>query len=173
MAIDCARWALIEGLGFIDGLDDDLYSRVEPPMEAIGGHTRHIVDHFNALYRAGPEGWIDYEARARGGVLECSRLEASAAFTRLLQWLDGLDPKTLQKPVTVQVDMGTGTPRLLSVPSCLQRELIFVTSHAIHHYALMAAIARQLGHPVPGDFGKAPSTLHSQATARVKSLCAP
>lgn len=166
MAIDCARQVLTQGLAFINELDDDLYSRVRPPMGAIGGHVRHIVDHFNALRRGGSEGWIDYEARERGGACEHSSSVAKMEFERLLQWLDELELEDLERPVTLQLEMGVGASRLLSIPSYLERELVFVTSHAIHHYALMAAIARHCDHPVPEGFGKAPSTLNHEAAAQ-------
>lgn len=166
MAIDCAHCILTQGLAFIGKLDDGAYSRAQPPMGAIGGHIRHIIDHFNALRRGATGGWIDYEARERGGLCEHSRPAAQEALEQLLQWLDELDPEDLQRPVTLQLDMGVGAPRLLSIPSCLERELVFVTSHAIHHYALMAAIARRCDHPVPEGFGKAPSTLNYEDAAQ-------
>ena len=45
------------------------------------------------------------------------------------------------------------------VESSLGRELVFVASHAVHHYALLAAHLRQLGLPVPEGFGLAPATV--------------
>ena len=46
----------------------------------------------------------------------------------------------------------------------LGRELEFLISHTVHHYALMAVIAGQQDAALPVDFGLAPSTLKFQRT---------
>ena len=43
--------------------------------------------------------------------------------------------------------------------STVRRELQFLLSHSIHHYALIATICHANGFPVPEGFGVAPSTL--------------
>ena len=49
-----------------------------------------------------------------------------------------------------------------SVPwsgSTVRRELDFLLSHTVHHYALIAMSLRLRGLPVPAELGVAPSTL--------------
>ena len=43
-----------------------------------------------------------------------------------------------------------------------RRELQFLLSHTIHHYALIAVICNHLGVPLDPAFGVAPSTLRFQ-----------
>jgi hypothetical protein len=51
------------------------------------------------------------------------------------------------------------------VPSTLGRELAFLASHAVHHFALLKAHCLQQGIPLGEDFGKAPATVaHARAS---------
>ena len=47
-------------------------------------------------------------------------------------------------------------------PSTVRRELIFLVSHTVHHYALIAVMLRHQAVGLPADFGVAPSTLRHQ-----------
>ena len=46
--------------------------------------------------------------------------------------------------------------------SSVGRELISLSSHTIHHFALISLTLQALGHSVDPDFGVAPSTLRYQ-----------
>jgi hypothetical protein len=56
------------------------------------------------------------------------------------------------------MDTGEGDERPWTHSSA-RRELQFLLSHTVHHYALIAMICRQYGVGVEEDFGVAPSTL--------------
>ncbi|MDH3494762.1 MAG: hypothetical protein OEM82_14505, partial [Acidobacteriota bacterium] len=47
----------------------------------------------------------------------------------------------------------------LWLPTSLARELEFLHSHTVHHYALIAAKLGSMNIEVPFEFGVAPSTL--------------
>jgi hypothetical protein len=49
--------------------------------------------------------------------------------------------------------------------SSIDRELQVLSSHTIHHFALIAMTLRLHGVEMPPDFGMAPSTLRYQAEA--------
>ena len=54
-----------------------------------------------------------------------------------------------------------------SLGSTLARELAFAVHHAVHHNAMIASIAGELGIACPAGFGKAPSTAnHERCQAR-------
>lgn len=61
---------------------------------------------------------------------------------------------------TIEVMMDTG-PNAdgCRVASSLPRELQFLLSHTVHHYALIATMNAVAGVETPEDFGVAPSTL--------------
>ena len=62
-----------------------------------------------------------------------------------------------QTPVEARADaLEDDTPW---TSSTLGRELLFLLSHTIHHYALIDLLLREEGFEVPPDFGMAPSTL--------------
>jgi hypothetical protein len=48
--------------------------------------------------------------------------------------------------------------------STLGRELAFATHHAVHHQAMMKAIAFEFGVEVEECFGKAPATVNAERT---------
>jgi hypothetical protein len=48
--------------------------------------------------------------------------------------------------------------------STFAREVAFATHHAIHHNAMIAAIAASFGVTIPAGFGKAPSTVNHERT---------
>jgi hypothetical protein len=50
--------------------------------------------------------------------------------------------------------------------STLGRELAFATHHAVHHHAMLGAIAAELGVATPPEFGKAPSTIRHERDTR-------
>jgi len=49
--------------------------------------------------------------------------------------------------------------------STLGRELAFAAHHAVHHHAMVAAIAAEFGLSAPDGFGRAPSTIHHEHAA--------
>ena len=56
--------------------------------------------------------------------------------------------------------------------SSVVRELEFLLSHTVHHYALIGVICQLGGHKLPKDFGMAPSTLRYLQAQAVASSCA-
>lgn len=145
-----------QGIDFIESLDDELYRFSTAESASIGQHYRHIVDHFWALQAADLNGLVDYEQRHRGGTIEYSRSCALEALQQINRWGNAKMSSDLQQPVTVRISTGEAT--YVTTVSSFARELLFVCSHAIHHYAFIATIAQQRGQAVPASFGLAPST---------------
>lgn len=97
-------------------------------------------------------GYLDYDARVRGTAVESRREAALAEIARLIACLEGVAGRSPDTPVWV--DVGSADV----APSTLARELAFVASHTIHHFALVALLLHDLGVRVPPRFGYAPST---------------
>lgn len=134
----------------------------------IGQHLRHNLDHFSAAIGAFTDASpIDYDHRARGTPVESDPDEALRVVDSLRARLaDRMDEPVADAPVTVRVMLTAGGEEA-ALRSTLSRELAFASHHAVHHHAMMAAIAHAHGVPVPPGFGKAPSTLnHESAPAR-------
>lgn len=132
----------------------------------IGKHVRHALDHFRAAAHAGDPGAapIDYDHRARNVPVEDDRSLALSAIGEVRATIAALPDAELTRAVRVRVMLsGHGAEAVLG--STLARELFFAMHHAIHHHAMIRAIAQEFGVNTSSDFGKAPSTVHHERTA--------
>jgi hypothetical protein len=134
---------------------------------SLGKHLRHTLDHFAAALGAGGDGDhpICYDDRQRNVPMETSRSAAVAALSRLRQQLADASGDGLNKVVRVRVLLD-GEGREVELQSTLGRELAFATHHALHHQAMMKAIAAEFGVHLDESFGTSPSTLRSNTTDR-------
>ncbi len=134
---------------------------------SIGGHVRHCLDHLVTLRDAIHSGVADYDRRERGTPVETHRSAALSLARELAAAFAACDDSLLARPVRVR-GMVSGDGAAIESESRIGRELLFVQSHSIHHYALLAAMGQTLGIPLPPRFGYAPATLahlESQACA--------
>lgn len=152
----------------IAGLSDAAFAEPAPGGlgSSVGAHLRHCLDHYQSFLRGLPDARIDYDARQREPDLETQRSAARLKIAALRQGLaDAAD--TADRPVMVQMDCGGQTDEnFTTTESSLRRELQFLISHTVHHYAIIKMILTARGIPVAQDFGMAPSTLryHQGAT---------
>ena len=86
---------------------------------------------------------------------------------RLIGELEGLRGRGMEPSLRIKVDAADesswGT-------SSVERELQFLRSHTVHHFALIAVILRLSGVEPDEQFGVAPSTLRYREE---NSICAP
>ena len=131
----------------------------------VGTHLRHVIEHYEALLSPAEPGCVDYDQRPRDRELEREPAEARARLealqVRLLQWTDA----QLDAPLQVRGLGGLGGDFDFAVESNAGRELVFVASHAIHHYALLQAHCKQHGIPISAEFGRAPATVAHEGSA--------
>lgn len=153
---------LRQGLNLLDELDDQAYSEKLPHCHnsSIGGHFRHNIDHYRCFLRGLASGTVDYDARARQSQLEESVEAARTALSQLVTELEALRETNWAQPLRVVMDSGEARP--LPTSSSAGRELQFLLSHTIHHYALVATIRQLQGFSTPPQFGVAPSTCKHQ-----------
>lgn len=136
-----------------------------PPYNAsIGGHYRHVLDHFVCILAGVAAGNIDYDARSRSKVVETSLTDARLVTAELLAAIRDLPATTWARPCTVTYSVGYSDPLPESLRSTFGRELGFAVGHAIHHYAIIRLLCVQWSVEVPVAFGIAPSTLNHQAS---------
>jgi uncharacterized damage-inducible protein DinB len=133
-----------------------------PP--SVGAHFRHVLDHYLAFIHGLREGRIDYDRRDRDPEIEADFHAACAAAERIEAALRGLPVATIQARILVNVAVATEAHgETLWESSTVQRELAFLLSHTVHHYALISLHARRYGVELGEDFGVAPSTLEYRA----------
>ena len=124
----------------------------------IGGHMRHNLDHYDAFVKGFDLGKVDYDARERDAQIETDPEAAIALSRRLIPQIEALGQADMDGPLRIRMDDGGDTSWS---DTSLRRELQFLLSHTIHHYALIVSIATRYGFcGFPENFGVAPSTLH-------------
>lgn len=142
--------ALRQGLALLDRIDGATYP-------AIGPHVRHVLDHYAAFFAGFGGTTIDYDARQRNRQVEIDREAAQIGLVDASGRLADLDRAALELPISVRSN-GGGRPDDFS-RSTLRRELQFLLSHTVHHWALVRSILTRSGIEVADTFGVAPSTL--------------
>ncbi len=153
------RWSLQQLEAFLAVLSPAQYRYAfdAEGKQTLGRHLRHILDHYQALLEGGGAGRIDYETRDRDPGLE---REPARALQRLSEIRDGLERLTEHSSTPLQLTYPVEEGGVsLSLTTSLARELAFLTSHTVHHMALLGLLAQQLGVALPDAFGVHPSTL--------------
>jgi hypothetical protein len=130
---------------------EDVYrARIEPPVSgSIGEHVRHTLDHLSAILVNDGIEPLTYDRRERGTALRL--------IFRMKSGLERLRGRSMDEPVAVRSQVSTGGASVVAW-STIGRELAFVTSHTIHHQALIAVLLAWHGVDVAPRFGVAAST---------------
>jgi hypothetical protein len=131
------------------------------PGGTIGKHIRHTLDHFRAALEGPLAGVIDYDHRERDTPMETDPAEALAAIEALRGRILELGAADLERPVRIRI-MVSGDGREAELGSTLGRELAFAAHHAVHHQAMLGAIAAEYGIARGEELGRAPSTVHHE-----------
>lgn len=146
---------LYQAVEILRQIDDAAYVGTVPALfrYSLGGQLRHCLDAWRCFLRGISGGRIDYDQRERNPKIETSRQEALACLDLTIHQLRGLQLNETQLVLASRHDS------LLWCLTSIERELQFLLSHTIHHYALMAIMLRAQGFVPAEDFGVAPSTL--------------
>lgn len=127
-----------------------------------GPHLRHVIEHYEAFADHVATRSVDYDSRERDRAVERHCAVARERVIRLQAQLRELPATTLEDPIAVHLRGGVaGEDNFVSF-STVARELLFISSHAVHHYALIHMHCQQQGIDLGSDFGKAPSTVHHE-----------
>lgn len=164
-AVDGNLIVLQQAADLLRRMDDATYATVAggAGQSPVGVHFRHILDHYRSFLRGLPEGAIDYDARERHGPVETDRGLALASVLGLITDIGGIPRELAARPLSVSLrsvaDRGDAPDWS---QSSLNRELQFLVSHTVHHFALIKYILTHAGIETEAGFGIAPSTLAAQ-----------
>jgi hypothetical protein len=151
----------------LDRISDAAYTAVPAGLapHKAAGHLRHVLEFYECFLAGLADSHIDYDARKRDLSVETSRQAAQLRIRALIHALKNEPALRTDCVVWVRVEDSAGSrvPESFLVSS-VGRELQVLSSHTIHHFALMAMVLRALGVPVDSDFGMAPSTLRYLAS---------
>lgn len=150
------------GIKLLDQLSDEIYLKTDTGVGSIGAHIRHNLDFANNFLKGLNTGKIDYNLRNRDIEIERSRHYAKERFLFVIRGLRNLSDQDLNRGVLVCSEIDESNWH----SSSGNRELEFLHSHTVHHYALIAEKLNSYGIKVSPDFGVAPSTLRFWASQK-------
>jgi hypothetical protein len=145
-------------------IDDRSYADSPRGMapHRVGGHLRHILEFYQCFLDGLESAEIDYDARRRDELVERSRPAAALRIREIIRRFETMPEVQWDFAVQAKIE---DADEPLSAPlmfSSVSRELQVLSSHTIHHFALIAMTLRLHGVQVDPDFGMAPSTLRYQ-----------
>lgn len=145
---------------FLRGLTAENYQVVIKPhfASSAGTHIRHIIDHYLALKDGLNQGLVNYNKRNRYSRIESCPEIALLEWQKIEKWLNEVSQLDADMPINVVCETSVNEIQNTQTKSTLARELVFVSSHAIHHFSLLAVINSLLGNKDEVNFGIAPST---------------
>lgn len=151
---------LEELAAFLRGLPAGAYAaKAEALGASIGGHCRHLLEHYLNLLDLDRRGCVHFEDRARDARLEQQPQAALDCIASLRAWLgSGCDGRDLDRPIDTKVSVFGKVDESVGLKSSFRRELIYAFLHGIHHQALIAVAGRLQGLAVPASLGVAPAT---------------
>lgn len=165
--------ALEQGLSILGRLDAERY-RAAPiglAPSGVGRHLRHVYDYYQCFLHGLDSGHLDYDRRERDERFERDPAYAAERLRELIERLGRLPGDLHDRALQVRMDV---EPEALASArwcrSTIGRELRFLASHTIHHFALIDLLLRAQGFECGAGFGVAPSTLQHQREAKP---CAP
>ena len=164
---------LMQAVGMVDRLLAEAHADFVY-AQAVGPHVRHIVEHYQALLDAiANSTWcVDYDARSRDQRMQSEPAMTQAALRALTHKIAALaedQSLTLDTPLCTRLKAGASGELELQVMTSLGRELLFLASHTVHHYALIGHYCRASGVDMGHDFGKAPATIGFEKAQAVVS----
>lgn len=162
---------LIQAEKLINELNDELYTNiaVAPFQSGVGMHIRHILDFYKAFLSAS-EDRIDYDHRERSPDEECHRMNAIQTIAHIKSSLGSITD-TDRIVWSKNDDGGCRSSGQAFSKSSIGRELQFLSSHTVHHFAMIAMILVQQGYTPPKNFGVAASTIiHWRESGRPNSV---
>lgn len=140
-----------------------LLDDAETFSSAAGPHIRHIMEHVEAFIRGVATGGVHYDQRPHDRAPETDprlALQRLNRLTDVLQTAEWPDADMLLQLSFVTGINGQGRG---SCRSTLGRELHFLASHGIHHFAVLSKDLDKHGVAMPMHFGIAPETVRHQA----------
>ncbi len=157
---------LQQGIDLLERHDDRTFVAEDSASygSGIGAHFRHVLDHYRSFLAGVESGLIDYDDRNRGTAAESSRDLTCSTLESIKAELEARSVEE-DRSVRVKVSASTTGEDVHSLSS-FGRELQFLVSHTVHHYALIAIASRMQGIYPNESFGVAPSTLKYLSATR-------
>jgi hypothetical protein len=146
---------LLKSIRLLESISDSRFTEKVNRAGSVGAHLRHNLNFIETFVNGLERGELDYSDRTREVEIETSRSAALGKVLELSRAIDDLDDSFPEAPIRVRSEL---FPDIVHISS-IGRELEFLHSHTVHHYALITEILRSGDNELGFDFGVAPSTL--------------
>lgn len=162
---------LEQGIDLLQEISNEQYVYSDSPYyrSGVGEHMRHVLDHYLSLVNQ-TDSKVDYDARDRDKRIETDKSYAGSMARSIINQLEDYlnGDRSLEKQLRIRSNEGESDADSPWTTSSVKRELQFLISHTVHHYALIAVILRTQGYHPPEEFGIAPSTLAYRRRQRLE-----
>lgn len=162
-----------QGIAAIAIVGPDAY-RGAPGADAaspIGAHFRHVLDHYLAFLDGLSTGVLNYDIRQRDPRAERDTAAATRTAEDITLRMEQITDLQLSQSIQISSNVIEDGKSVVDWSgSTVQRELMYLLSHTVHHYAIIRLLATQAVSRLDADFGVAPSTI---AHRRLHEACAP
>tara|TARA_B110000858_G_scaffold123333_1_gene140622 strand:- start:10678 stop:11232 length:555 start_codon:yes stop_codon:yes gene_type:complete len=148
----------------LDIVSQENFTDTSEGGSSIGAHIRHILDRFHCFFAGLADTSIDYDARKRDPEIEQNLEAAMFALTSIARRIERLQQLPFCNELITVKESVLPTSPAIGITSTVERELMGLITHSIHHLAIIALLARSFGHQMDSDFGKAPSTIAYERT---------
>jgi len=163
---------LQQALLLLEQIDDRTYVASPPSLapHRMGSHLRHILEFYECFLDGLHTSHIDYDARKRDVAVETTRTAALSKIQSIIQRLERAPELRRDSIIWVRVE-DSQAMRLDDsfMTSSVSREMQVLSSHTIHHFALIAMTLQAHGVQMDPDFGMAPSTLRHMASKTMEA----
>jgi uncharacterized damage-inducible protein DinB len=152
--------ALEEGAELLAILEPEHYTAGCKPAfrSTIGAHFRHMLEHYKCFFAQLESAVFCYDDRERDQLLECDATYAARTINEVKNEFANLTQNKIHQSYQIADQQASGL-----VATSLHRELLFLQSHTVHHYAIIGAMARSFGKQPKDDFGVAIATRTHQS----------
>jgi hypothetical protein len=157
---------LNQAILLLEQMDDETYMASPPSLapHRVGGHLRHILEFYECFLDGVASSHIDYDARKRDESVETCRTAALNRTRSIIHRLEQAPELRGDSIVWVRVEDAQAVRLDDSfMTSSVSREMQVLSSHTIHHFALIAVTLKALAFPMDRNFGMAPSTIRYDA----------
>jgi hypothetical protein len=154
---------LRQAISLVGQMDDAIFATSPKGLapHRAGSHLRHVLEFYECFLDGLESSRIDYDQRKRDESLEKSRHYAAARIRSIIRRLEEIPSLRNDSVLAIRVENADTD---IYLRSSIGRELQALSSHTIHHFALIAMTLRLHGFVVDPEFGMSPSTLRYQAT---------
>lgn len=140
-------------------------------VSPIGAHFRHVLDHYRAFLDGLSTDVLNYDVRQRDPLVERDTAAATRAAEDIMVRMEEIPDPQLSQSIQISANVIEDGKSVVDWSgSTVRRELMYLLSHTVHHYAIIRLLATQAGVELDADFGVAPSTI---AHRRLHEACAP